>query len=140
MSVKTLKHNNLVVSLHEREYSHNWHWTFLPDENIREHREFYVNNYAPENKNKCVALETNFQRYGGIGKLPMAEHINQFAYPIPSKGYREAISKIRNYYEKKNMYGLGRWGEWEYYNSDICILKAMELIKKIENTTHVPTT
>lgn len=30
----------------------------------------------------------------------------------------------------KHVLGLGRWGEWEHYNSDLTVLKGMELADK----------
>lgn len=36
-----------------------------------------------------------------------------------------------SYLEKYNVYGLGRWGEWQHYNSDVVILRAIELAKKL---------
>ena len=28
-------------------------------------------------------------------------------------------------------YGLGRWGQWQHFNSDVCIKQAMEFAEKI---------
>lgn len=135
---QSLKHNSLTVSLHKAEYEHDWHWTFIPDENISEHRHFYVNNYATSNKDKCIAKETNSDVFLNThGNMALSECIayyeNEYAYPIPTTGYRDRITSILKYYSEKNMYGLGRWGQWEYYNSDVCMEQAMQLIGKLEN-------
>ena len=33
--------------------------------------------------------------------------------------------------KERNVYGLGRWGEHEHYNSDVAVNRAFELFKKI---------
>jgi hypothetical protein len=33
---------------------------------------------------------------------------------------------------KYGVYGLGRWGEWEHYNSDLVVELAMGLAEKLE--------
>ena len=45
-----LKYNTLVVSLWEKKYDNDWHWRYIPDLNIENHREFYINNFAPHSK------------------------------------------------------------------------------------------
>ena len=33
---------------------------------------------------------------------------------------------------KKNyIFGLGRWGEWQHYNSDVVVQRAMELADRL---------
>ena len=34
----------------------------------------------------------------------------------------------------KGVYGLGRWGEWQHYNSDVVTMRAMELADKFSFT------
>jgi hypothetical protein len=79
--------------------------------------------------------ETNLTRWPGSetswsnGKKPIFEHINSVAYPVPVVGHSKAISSILEYYERQNLFGVGRWGQWQYFNSDVCILEAMKFIK-----------
>lgn len=32
---------------------------------------------------------------------------------------------------KHCIYGLGRWGEWEHYNSDVVVERAVDLANKL---------
>ena len=34
--------------------------------------------------------------------------------------------------KKRNIYGLGRWGEWEHYNSDVTVKRAMLLADSLK--------
>ena len=129
--INNLKNNSIVVSLKEKDYNNNWHWCYMPDDKLPYHREFYINNYCTNNANKCVAHETNVNRWVDDGKN-LFSHNNEYAYPIPTIDYKKDIKEILEYYEKLNMIGLGRWGTWEYHNSDVCIMKSMELFDKLE--------
>ena len=44
---------------------------------------------------------------------------------------RKIIAEIKNILKKYNIFLLGRFAEWEYYNMDICIEKSLELSKKL---------
>ncbi|HEY5587881.1 MAG TPA: NAD(P)-binding protein [Candidatus Paceibacterota bacterium] len=133
-----LKASSIVVSLWEREYLHNWHWLYEPSLEIENHREFYIHNFAPYSDKSGIYTETNEKRWPGkgnpwkCGESPIYEHINKYAYPIPTIRRNQHIHSILNHLRGKNFFGVGRWGEWEYYNSDICILKAIEFVNNIE--------
>lgn len=135
-AISELKHNSLVVSFHEDKNAHSlhkdqYHWKYIPDLDIAHHREFMLRHYCLSNKKSFIARETNLNRY-----IPANEecHINEYAYPIPLKGKDIAIKQILGYYESLNVFGLGRWGTWQYHNSDVCIRQAMDLVNKLEKT------
>jgi protoporphyrinogen oxidase len=134
-SIKKLQSNSLVVSLYESDYSHNYHWQYIPDEGVNHHREFYVHNFAPHSKPNTLYTETNKKRWQAGTKLgkakPLYEHVNEFAYPIPVLGHAKAAAEVISYYHNMHMYGLGRWGQWQYFNSDVCIKQAIDLVEKL---------
>ena len=129
-----LKNNSVVVSLWEKDYDHDWHWCYDPNLEVEHHREFYIHNFAPHSSSNGMYTETNIKRWSGSeslwsnGKRPIYEYINPVAYPIPVKGHSWAIKHILNYYESQNLFGVGRWGQWQYLNSDVCIWEAIKFI------------
>jgi len=137
-SFKKLIPNKLVVSLWEKEYDHNWHWVYEPNKDVEYHREFYVHNFAPHSKKTTMYTETNIKRWpgendwvcAGENSKPVVEFINQAAYPVPVIGHADAIKTILDYYKKDKLYGVGRWGQWQYLNADACIMEAMDFVKK----------
>lgn len=134
-----LKATSLDVTYKKREYKTDVHWTYIPDLNIDHHRIFYVNNYAVNNKDSYLMTERNNLRGfsfdpGYITENSTYSFFNKYAYPIPLIGKKIAMMNILDHYNKKNFYGLGRWGTWQHHNSDVCILEAMELLNKLENT------
>ncbi len=54
----------------------------------------------------------------------------KYAYVIYDLNHRKCVDKIINYYKKKNITFLGRWGSWEYLNSDQVIAQSFETAKK----------
>lgn len=127
-----------VISLWEREpYTHNTHWMYIPDPDVEQHREFYIKNLAPHSKEGGVMTDINYDRWLENGKkwkagTPLKEHINMWAYPMPTTTYKESIKSIVDFTKEFKLYGLGRWGQWSYFNIDHCIKQVLEFFKDEE--------
>jgi protoporphyrinogen oxidase len=129
-SMERLQISSLVVSLYEEPYSHDWHWLYLASESIPHHREFFIHNFAPHSAPGGLYRETNLKRWApGHGEI--FHWTNDAAYPIPVRGHAAAIRTVLDSYAQKRLYGLGRWGQHAYFNSDVCIREAMKLVKNL---------
>jgi protoporphyrinogen oxidase len=131
-AISQLRHNELVVSLHSKAYETKAHWVYEPSEAFAYHRSFYIQNFAPESDSNGFYRETNNKRWNPDTKSLFTK-LNAFAYPIPALGWAKAIATILERLEKIGVYGLGRWGQWQYFNSDICIKEAMNLCARLEH-------
>ena len=124
-----------VISLWERNpYTHDNHWMYIPDPEVEQHREFYIKNIAPHSKEGGVMTDINYKRWLENGKkwkagTPLAEHVNVWSYPLPTTIYKESIRKILDFTKDYNLYGLGRWGQWQYFNTDQCIKQAIDFFE-----------
>ena len=127
-SVETLKHNSIMVSLYNGDYTNNYHWLYDPDLNKTQHRSFFIKNFSPLSKKGGMSDETNIERFNNDEKY-IYSHLNKFAYPVPVSG--ERIKDILDFYDAKKFYGLGRWGQWQYFNSDACIIECIKLMDRI---------
>lgn len=128
--VRKLQCSSLVVSLHEEPYAHDWHWLYTPDESDCHHRDFFIHNFASHSAPNGLFRETNLKRWIP-GKGEIFCHTNPAAYPIPLRGHTAAAAAVIEHYEAKRLYGLGRWGQHAYFNSDVCIREAMLLIRRL---------
>jgi protoporphyrinogen oxidase len=129
-AVGRLRHNQIVVSLHEADYRTDAHWLYEPDENLRHHRSFYIHNFAPHSARNGFYRETNLNRWvPGTGEI-FAE-TNPYAYPVPTVGWAAAIDTVLAHARTQGIHGLGRWGQWQYFNSDVCIHEAMQLVDRL---------
>lgn len=133
-AISRLQHNQLVVSLHQQPYSTDAHWLYQPDEKLRHHRSFFINNFAPHSAPNGFYRETNIKRWHPGGDELYAE-TNSHAYPIPTLGWADSIDRVLCHCTALGVHGLGRWGQWQYFNSDVCIREAMQLMARL---TKVP--
>ncbi len=125
-----LRTNSVVVSLLEQPFEHDWHWCYLPDPKIAHHREFFIRNFAPHSRRDGVYIETNRQRWVPHDRA-LCEHTNEDAYPIPVLGHARAIRSVLEICRPWRLYGLGRWGQHNYFNSDVCIHEAMQFVEHL---------
>lgn len=57
----------------------------------------------------------------------MERFINTYAYPINDIGKNAKMKRLLMWCKENEVYGLGRWGEHQHYNSDVTVEKAMQL-------------
>ena len=62
---------------------------------------------------------------------PLDYNLSNYAYVVYDQNYSEATNKIKDYLDEIGINTIGRFGEWEYYNMDICMESAFKLVKKI---------
>lgn len=116
-------------------------WTYYPSKETLFHRHIHIGNFFKPNKNYSITEavgEHTFEKMYKEGMKydyllePLDHHISDHAYVIFDENYKKAKSVVLNYIQElPNLYTLGRFGEWEYYNMDICIKSAMELVNSI---------
>ena len=70
-------------------------------------------------------LETNLNRVDD--SVPGVSFKNEYTYPLNTIDKPEVMKKLLGYMKEHGIYGLGRWGEHEHYNSDRTVERAMEL-------------
>lgn len=131
-AIDRLRHNQIVVSLHEADFSTDAHWLYQPDERTAEHRSFFIPNFAPHSASNGFYRETNVRRWQS-GEERFA-HVADHAYPIPTLGWAAAIDRVLDRCRRHRIHGLGRWGQWQYFNSDVCIHEAMKLVGQLGHT------
>lgn len=88
------------------------------------------NNFAPHSAPDGFYRETNLKRWQPGGGELYAE-TNTHAYPIPTLGWAGAIDSVLRHCAPLGVHGLGRWGQWQYFNSDVCIREAMQLLARL---------
>lgn len=139
-SSELLKYNQVTTML--------WHtkkveqtWTYFPSQDTIFHRHIHIGNFFLPKKNYTITESIGFHSYEEMvenGKKheyliePLDYNVSEHAYVVYDNNYKKATDKIKSYLRDKELFFLGRFGEWEYYNMDICIEKAQELAQFIE--------
>ena len=55
---------------------------------------------------------------------------NEYAYILYRKGLEENLEVVRTYCKHADLDIIGRFGNYSYFNSDMCIRAAMDLVKE----------
>ena len=75
--------------------------------------------------------ETTAERADLISDKSNFTYFNKFAYPLNTIGKPEIMEKLLSWSSAHGVYGLGRWGEHEHYNSDVTVEKAIDLADEL---------
>ena len=117
-----LRHTSIDVDYVGRNETSDAHWIYIPDEDVPHHRLLCRNNFIAGARGGWT--ETNSARSGPPGKW---RHHNTFAYPLNTIAKPDDIELVLTWARSQEIYGLGRWGEWEYMNSDVAVAHALDL-------------
>lgn len=104
------------------------HWTYFADPALSYHRIIHRNNIQPGAKGCWTETNSKRRLPGASGPLHFE---NPYAYPLNTLAKPAAIQTVLDYGKSMNIIGLGRWGEWEHYNSDVVISRAIALSKEL---------
>ena len=71
-----------------------------------------------------------------LQKIPLhpkylAHHYNQYTYPIQDINTRSLIKDFKSHMKNFNFFSTGRFADWEYYNMDVAMGAAMDLVKQL---------
>jgi protoporphyrinogen oxidase len=127
--INKLIQSSIRISYYKEDFKSDAHWTYLPDINLPHHRVLNRSNFCPGSRGYWT--EMNEKRSEIKYKTSGWKHINKYAYPINTLQKPNEIKKILAFFQKRNIYGLGRWGEWEHMNSDVAVERAISLFKQI---------
>ncbi|KAA6342564.1 UDP-galactopyranose mutase [termite gut metagenome] len=133
---------SVLVEIDKNPYS----WIYLPSSEYSSHRIICTGNFAHSNNN-CERLTAviEFTNYvdkneilNNLKKIPfnptyLAHEYTKYTYPIQDENTRTLISHLKAKLEYNNLFLLGRFAEWEYYNMDTIMGAAIDLSRKILN-------
>lgn len=143
-SAAKLKYNKVSTMLWETNPTKRT-WTYLPDSDTIFHRYIHIGNFFKPKINYTITEaigEKSYEEMSENGKKdpflvkPLDYHVSNHAYVIFDDNYKENKEIVLNYLNKISIHTIGRFGEWEYYNMDICIKSAIELKTEIFNNLY----
>ena len=123
--IASLKHTSIVTEYYPENLDTDAQWIYYPNPELDYHRILVRHNFCPNSKGYWT--ETNAERYKESGNRSFK---NEYAYPLNTIGKEEAIGRVLDFMGKKNIFGLGRWGEWQHFNSDVVVERAMNFAEK----------
>lgn len=126
-----LRHSSIRTDYYPHKLDTDAHWIYCPDKNLAYHRILVRHNFCPESIGYWT--ETNLDRAALPAPTAVFSYTNEYAYPLNTLEKPFVMNKILSFAKTRNIYGLGRWGEHEHYNSDITVARAFRLFEDIGN-------
>lgn len=130
-SIKELKFSSIQTEYHSENLDTKAQWIYYPNPELSYHRILVRHNFCPGSKGYWT--ETNSERIGMEEPNDNFKYMNEYAYPLNTIKKPQIIKKLLSWSRTKNVYGLGRWGEHEHYNSDLTVNLAMDLADEFLN-------
>jgi UDP-galactopyranose mutase len=126
-----LKYSSVVTQYEGENLDTKAHWIYYPDPGKSYHRILVRHNFCPGSKGYWT--ETNLTRFdrAAADSENKTYFDNDYAYPLNTIGKQELMKELLDYTSSKGIIGLGRWGEWQHFNSDVTMKRAMDLAEKI---------
>lgn len=121
-SIGGLKHTSVNIRYFAENMDTKAQWIYYPDDNLSYHRILVRSNFAIGSSGYWT--ETNSERDNESEGLVFK---NPYAYPLNTISKPSIMENLLEWTEKRNVFGLGRWGEWQHYNSDAAVEKALKL-------------
>jgi protoporphyrinogen oxidase len=135
--------SNLFCETDDKDIS----WLYIPEKFTKAHRIIYTGNFSSTNnkgskRNTCVVEFSGKVSYEQMlkeisllpGNLkPISSNYEANSYVIQDNRTRIEISKAKTVLKEHNIYLLGRFAEWEYYNMDKAIESAFELSRSLNS-------
>ena len=122
-SIKELKYSSVQTEYFSQNLNTEAQWIYYPDPTISYHRILVRHNFCPDSRGYWT--ETNGDRI--VNTQSEFRHFNKYAYPLNTLDKPKIMSNLLQWTEAHNVYGLGRWGEHQHYNSDVTVELALKL-------------
>ena len=128
-NINDLKHSSVVIDYVPEKIDNEAQWIYYPDPELDYHRILVRHNFCPNSKGYWT--ETNLTRFDKEKAKEGNYFIMDYAYPLNTIGKQEKMKELLDYTHSKGVIGLGRWGEWQHYNSDVVVNLALECAERL---------
>lgn len=105
-------------------------WVYYPDPELSYHRILVRHNFC--NGSKGYWMECNSTRVDETTESTF-QYMNQYAYPLNTIGKPEIMKELLEWAKTRRVYGLGRWGEHQHYNSDLVVELALKMAEELNS-------
>ena len=138
LELDRLRHSSVVIDYFPENMDTKAQWIYYPAPELSYHRILVRHNFCPQSRGYWT--ETNLTRsrrkqegeaFADSDHIPQASFVNEYAYPLNTIGKNELMKRLLTATEEKGVYGLGRWGEHQHYNSDLVVELAMKKCEEL---------
>ncbi len=117
-------------------------WRYYPSTDTIFHRHIHIGNFFKPVKTRTITESIGVHSYAEMVQAgrkfdyllkPLDYNVSEHAYVVYDENHQHSSKAVKDYLNSINLHSVGRFGEWEYYNMDICMQSAMNLAKKIKS-------
>lgn len=127
-SISGLRHTSVQIDYYPNNLNTNAQWIYYPDPKLTYHRILVRHNFCA---GKGYWTETNYDNTTDGTTSKHFSYVNEYAYPLNTIDKPIIMKKLLGWCEQENIYGIGRWGEHQHYNSDVTVGIALETAKRM---------
>ncbi len=128
-SLSRLRFNSIQIEYIPEQIDTEAHWIYCPDITLPYHRILVRHNFCPDSKGYWT--ETNCERIDNGGEASDFKYVSPYAYPFNTLEKPKIMKRLLTWSRKRGVYGLGRWGEHQHYNSDVTVGLAIKLFERL---------
>ena len=127
-SISELKFSSIQTEYFSENLDTPCQWIYYPNPELPYHRILVRHNFCPNSRGYWT--ETNSERIDMEEPNNNFKYMNKYAYPLNTIRKPEIMKKLLSWSEKRDVIGLGRWGENQHYNSDVTVQLALDLAER----------
>lgn len=116
-------------------------WTYLPESKYPFHRYIHIGSYFSPSQGYSISEAVGEHDYDELvqkGRFddfllePLDYNMSDHAYVVFDHNYAVAVPYILEFLSSIGIYSIGRFGEWQYYNMDVCMKQSLNLANKLK--------
>lgn len=130
-SIKELKFSSIETRYHDKKLNTTAHWIYYPNQDLPYHRILVRHNFCPNSKGYWTETRGERVKMFSPEEQNNYHYLNKYAYPLNTIGKPEIMKRLLSWAESNHVYGLGRWGEHQHYNSDVTVSLALNMSNNI---------
>lgn len=127
--IRKLKFSSIQTEYFAQNMDTSCQWIYYPDPKLSYHRILVRHNFCPGSKGYWT--ETNGERINMEAPNENFKYMNKYAYPLNTIDKPRIMRTLLEWSRERNVFGLGRWGEHQHYNSDVTVDLAMKLTEEL---------
>lgn len=128
-NINDIKYSSVVIDYNSENLDTRAQWIYYPDPSLSYHRILVRHNFCPDSKGYWT--ETNLTRFDEKASPSGQYFVMDYAYPLNTIGKQEKMKDLLDFCDNKGVFGLGRWGEWQHYNSDVVVNLALKKAEEL---------
>lgn len=133
-SIRSLKHSSIETRYFPENLNTDAQWIYYPDSMLPYHRILVRHNFCHDSKGYWTETRTERTSMFDNTTKPIFTYINEYAYPLNTVDKPQIMNKLLKWCSDHGVYGLGRWGEHQHYNSDVTVELALNMADRLYST------